>query len=908
MKYLALFLIVLFIFISSTTYTHAASDFTAEYFSNMNLTGTPVLTQSETQINHDWVAGSPHSSIPNDRFSARWTGTFNFTAGQYVFTSTSDDGARLSVDDNIIINQWNDQGPTTYSATIDLTEGNHSVKFEYYENTGGATAVMNWSRNTTSTTQMIRVMPLGDSITDGYDIPGGYRMELKNLVSNINLVGSQQNGPSQLTDREHEGHSGWRIDEIQANIVSWLQSQSPDMVLLMIGTNDMIGNYDVAGAPQRLSDLIDSIAQTRPQADILVASITPLNNNEWQQRVNAYNQTIPGIVQQKRDQGKKVHYVDMDTVLTYLDLPDGIHPSANGYTKMAQKWAGAISNLTNSTNPTPTPEPTQQPPTGTGAFSAQYFNNMNLSGLPVLTKNEVAINNDWGTGSPHSSVNTNGFSARWTTTQTFEPGTYEFTTISDDGVRLAVNGQTIIDKWIDQGPTTYKVTRDLTGDNTVVMQYYENGGGATAKLSWQKIIISTPTQTPTPSPTNAPTSPVSIPQDNGFKAQYFNNLTLTGNPVLERLEAQVNNNWGTGSPDLTVNNDSFSARWQGNFTLTQGNYRFTVRGDDGVRLIVNGQTVINKWIDQGPTTYTADVALQAGSYPITFEYYEKGGGALAELSWVKLVQTPSPTPTQEPVVPGGMYQAEYFNNIQLSGTPVLTRTESGVDYSWGMGSPHETVNNDNFSARWTVVEQFAAGTHRFTVTADDGVRLKVNGQTVIDKWIDQGPTTYSVDLVMSAGQYTFVMEYYERSWGATARLVSQQLSTDTTPVISNASFNINYFNNLTLAGTPVHSEVTSNIDYDWGYGSQHASINSDNFSARATKSSDYMSGTYRFSVTADDGVRLNVDGVTVIDKWIDQGPTTYTHDLTLSQGNHTIVIEYYEKAVGATLKFNEVKL
>src|SRR3954463_4311363 len=87
----------------------------------------------------------------------------------------------------------------------------------------------------------VRVMPLGDSITEGTQVPGGYRIGLWQRLSGggyrIDYVGSQFNGPSSLPDHDHEGHPGWRIDQIDANIGGWLQTYRPQTVLLHIGTN-----------------------------------------------------------------------------------------------------------------------------------------------------------------------------------------------------------------------------------------------------------------------------------------------------------------------------------------------------------------------------------------------------------------------------------------------------------------------------------------------------------------------------------------------------------------------------------------------------------------------------------------------------------------------------------------------
>src|SRR5215217_6834513 len=127
----------------------------------------------------------------------------------------------------------------------------------------------------------VRVMPLGDSITEGTQVPGGYRIGLWQRFTNnrytVDFVGSQFNGPSTLGDHDHEGHPGWRIDQIDASIVGWLNTFNPRTVLLHIGTNDVLQNFNLSGAPSRLSTLIDHITNTKPAADVFVAQITPLS-------------------------------------------------------------------------------------------------------------------------------------------------------------------------------------------------------------------------------------------------------------------------------------------------------------------------------------------------------------------------------------------------------------------------------------------------------------------------------------------------------------------------------------------------------------------------------------------------------------------------------------------------------
>ena len=126
---------------------------------------------------------------------------------------------------------------------------------------------------------------------------------------------------------------------------------------------------------------------------------------------------------------------------------------------------------------------------------------------------------------------------------------------------------------------------------------------------------------------------------NGLTGQYFNdpgNGTHFGTPSLTRVDSTVNFNWASGSPAAGVGVDNFSTRWTGRVEApVTGSYRFSTVSDDGIRLWVNGQLVINNWTDHAATTNTsALISLTAGvRYTMTLEFYEKGGSAVAKLQW-----------------------------------------------------------------------------------------------------------------------------------------------------------------------------------------------------------------------------------------------------------------------------------
>jgi hypothetical protein len=108
-----------------------------------------------------------------------------------------------------------------------------------------------------------------------------------------------------------------------------------------------------------------------------------------------------------------------------------------------------------------------------------------------------------------------------------------------------------------------------------------------------------------------------------------------GVPVLERLDPTVDFNWGTGSPDPSISANNFAVRWSGEVVIPiTGTYTFHTQSDDGIRLWVNNEQLIDNWTDHGNAHDDGTIELMGGQrYPIKLEFYENGGDALCELSW-----------------------------------------------------------------------------------------------------------------------------------------------------------------------------------------------------------------------------------------------------------------------------------
>ena len=240
-----------------------------------------------------------------------------------------------------------------------------------------------------------------------------------------------------------------------------------------------------------------------------------------------------------------------------------------------------------------------------------------------------------------------------------------------------------------------------------------------------------------------------------------------------RTDSAVDFNWGWDSPASGVNRDDFSVRWSGDFPFESGRYRFTTTSDDGVRLYVDDQLVINAWRSMRGTR-TGYVTLSAGDHSVRLEYFERSQAARASVTWQRIGVAPAPAPTPGPVAPGdqgasGPWDAAYYANRDLSGSPTLTRQDAALDFDWGRGSPDTAVPADNFSAVWTRSVEFGGGRYTFTTYSDDGVRLYVDDQLVIDSWRPMRGYR-SATLNLSAGTHTVRLEYFERTGIALVRL------------------------------------------------------------------------------------------------------------------------------------------
>ncbi|KAF0174939.1 MAG: hypothetical protein FD161_3481 [Limisphaerales bacterium] len=274
----------------------------------------------------------------------------------------------------------------------------------------------------------------------------------------------------------------------------------------------------------------------------------------------------------------------------------------------------------------------------------QYFKGVELAGPPALRRVDAQVNFDWPEA-PAPGLPADQFSVRWSgTVQSPATGRFTFITESDDGVRLWVDGRLLIDNWSDHAPTEDKSPEFMLEDGKrydLVLEFYENGGGAAAKLMWsgpstlKQLIPSfrlAPKELAPPGELDVAKLP---PDTRGLVGHYFRGREFAGKPAL-RLDKEIAFDWGEGGPNLRgAGEEDFCVRWTGQVKAEKsGTYTFIAEADDGVRVWVNGQRLVDAWVDQGATEHKGELKLEAGkSYDLVMEYYENSGFAVAKLSW-----------------------------------------------------------------------------------------------------------------------------------------------------------------------------------------------------------------------------------------------------------------------------------
>ena len=251
----------------------------------------------------------------------------------------------------------------------------------------------------------LRVLPLGDSITYGASVAGGYRLPLYAALTNagyvVDYIGSDtaNSAPGLGAEINHEGHSGWRISNpgssngIYEYLPGWLPAYAdPDVILVHIGTNDT-NDPNFLNAINELDTLVTYLAKQRPYAHIVVTTLMKRGADDLDSKNvlidTQFNPYVQGLVQTHALAGQRVHFLDMHA---YVDRypggglsSDQLHPDAQGYAQMAAAWFTAVTNIV-------TPYGDFLPPTvvslktlSPSAVSVTFSKPISLAGSPAVS-------------------------------------------------------------------------------------------------------------------------------------------------------------------------------------------------------------------------------------------------------------------------------------------------------------------------------------------------------------------------------------------------------------------------------------------------------------------------------------------------------------------------------------------
>ncbi len=267
--------------------------------------------------------------------------------------------------------------------------------------------------------------------------------------------------------------------------------------------------------------------------------------------------------------------------------------------------------------PTPTPTPTATPqPTATPytflGWRTLYFANTTLAGVPAAVDDLPTLDLNWGTGAARAGLPADAFSVRFERVIDFAPGFYFFSAEADDGIRVYIDGQTMIDALGGAGGMAYRFGSELGGLHTVRVEFVEYSGAAQVRLTWAQ----------------APA--------NRWTAAY-SGLPVVSGGVLSRMEPDggdyaLDYMWGNGSPTGPYTG-AWMAQWEARYTFLGGDYLFWAQADDGVRLYLDNLLLLDKWSDGAGEVRNRFLNVGGGEHVVRVEYYQRTGIARVRVWW-----------------------------------------------------------------------------------------------------------------------------------------------------------------------------------------------------------------------------------------------------------------------------------
>lgn len=698
--------------------------FSGCYFKDTTLgtTNGVAFSRTDSQINFDWSANGPGGNLGTSNYSVKWLGNFDFNAGPYTFSVTSDDGARLYIDGQLVTGDWSTHAAYTLTQSRTITAGTHLIELDYYQAGGGAYVNLSWAGAQQAVG--ISVNPTTASLTAG---------QTQQFAATVTGTANQQ--------------------------VTWTVLSSG------LGSISSSGLYT---APSSVSSQQNVTVQATSAADVTktaTASIT-LNPSSGgtcgAPTTNGFTGCYYRDTTLGTSAGLAFSRVDPQVSFDWSAAGPG---GGLGTTNYSVKWQGNFTfnagsyNFTLATDDGSRLYVDGQLIIDDWSTHAAYTINQGYT----MTAGTHLIELDYYQAGGGASA-----SLSWAASQ------------QQVGIKVNPSAPSL------SAGQTRQFTAPVTGsaNQQVSWMILSNGPGsisssglytAPSSVSSQQTVTvqatsaADPTKTATAAITLTPpavSASCGAPSTNSFTGCYFGDVNLGSSAGLafSRVDPQINFDWSATGPGGNLGNSNYSVKWQGNFTFNAGPYTFTLSTDDGSRLYVDGHLVIDDWSTHAAYTITQSYTMTAGTHLIEFDYFQAGGGALATLSWNQ--------PPSCGAASTNAFTGCYFGDTSLGSNNgvAFSRVDPQINFNWTNTTPGGSLGGYNYSVRWQGNFTFNAGPYTFALATDDGSRLYVDGQLVIDNWSVHPASTITQKYTMTAGSHLIELDYFQAGGDAVANL------------------------------------------------------------------------------------------------------------------------------------------
>ncbi len=850
-----------------------------DYFNNITVTGTPVISRTDTTVNFDWQYGSPDPAIGNNNFSARWTGQVQpLYSETYTFYTISDDAVRLWVNGVQIINNWTAHGTTENSATVALTGGQkYDIVMEYFEGGGAATAKLSWSSASTPKAPV----PKTQLYPPGFVDPTPPSCTVNTLPLNGATVGTQTTASlawtaaATATSYDVYVWTGVVVPSVPTANVTTTAYSATSLTASTTYNWYIVPKNGAGAAAGCISNKTSFItadpppacaANTLPADGSTVAGYNTATLN-WNAVATATSYDVYTWT------GAVIPSVPTANVTTNSYIANGLTASTtyNWYVvpkNNSGSATGCSSNKTSFVTAPPPPPPcvTNITPANAATISQSNTATLTWNSTASATSYDVYI---W-TGAIAPSVPITNVSTLTYTAINLDPSTTY---------------------------TWYVVPRNASGaDNTCGV----NATSFTTNM--------------------APPSCTSLvaPADNETVAGY-NTANLSWNPAATATSYDVYIWTGATIPSVpTVNVSTTSYTANGLSASTVYRWYIVPKNEGGTALNCNASQQSFTTAPPPPPLCTANISPANGTVtPLNTSAVLTWNAAATATSYDVYIWTgavvpsaPTATVTTTTYTAIGLTSSTVYNwyVVPANGTGSATGcSANATSFTTAVPPPACTsnllpLNNATVAGSSSASLSWSAAA---TATSYD-VFIWTGAITPSVPVANVSTTSYSATGLNATTVYNWYIVPKNNSGSATGCSTSKTSFTTADAPPSGTGLRADYFNNITVTGTPALTQTDTTVNFDWQWGSPGAAIGNNNFSARWTgQVQPLFTQTYTFYVTTDDGVRLWVNGVQLVDNWVNQGATEKSGTIALAAGQkYDIVMEYYEGNGGALAKLS----